>query len=263
MRLVVCLKHVPDSLGALRFHPEHLTVERGKMQGRMGVWDEYALEQALCWQDLDPDLEIIVLTMGPPDAVDSLKRALAKGASRAVLVSDKALVGSDVIASSLVLTEALRRIGGVDLVLIGMKSTDGGTALLGPALAERLRWPLIAQAFKLELNVPERNVMVERQLGDRLERCSASWPAVLTIGHLESAPRLPTFSGIMSLARKPVETWSLADLALTPDQVGKDAARLQLSALEPIPTRPVQVLLGSIPELSQQLRSFLMGQGGD
>lgn len=262
MRVVVCIKHVPDPLEPRRLRPETLTMVREGLQGVSGYWDDYALEQALLWKDEMPDLEIIALTMGPDDATDTLKKALAKGASRGILIGDPALAGSDLLGTGRTLGAAIKQLGEVDLVLMGLRSLDGGTAMLGSVLAEVLQWPLIARGQQASLKPSERTVQVERESQVLVERLSCAWPAVLTIGRLAQSPRLPSFRGIMATSKKPVETWSLADLGMTREEVGGRAARARITATTPAPARTLHVLEGSAQLLAQQLALLLRTEGG-
>lgn len=258
MKVVVCIKHVPEPLEPRRLRPESLTMLREGLQGMSGYWDDFALEQALLWQDETPEIEVVVLTMGPPDASDTLKKALAKGATRGILIEAGELEGSDLLATGRTLAAGIEKLGGVDLVLLGQRSLDGSTAMLGPVLAELLGWPLIARGERIIVNAAQRAVYVQREATGRVERLSCNWPAVLTIGRIASPPRLPSFRGIMGTAKKPVETWRLADLGLTPAEVGSEAAHARITAVTPSPPRTPRVLEGTAQDLAQQLAPLLL-----
>ena len=139
MKIVVCVKHVPDAT-ADRTFTEDGTTDRASVDSLLSELDEYAVEQALRIAESGPDVEICYLTVGPDDAKDALRKALAMGGDSAVHVADEDIEGSDVFATSLVLAEAIQR-HGFDLVLCGMASTDGGAGVVPALLAEPARRP--------------------------------------------------------------------------------------------------------------------------
>src|SRR5512141_2189090 len=141
MKIAVCVKHVPE--GASRIDPGTKRLDRSG-EGALNHFDANAVEEALRLKG-DSDTEVVVVSMGPEKAADSLRKALAMGADRAVLVTDDALVGSDLVATSKVLAKALER-EGADLVLFGQQASDGGGAVLWASVAELLHLPFISQA---------------------------------------------------------------------------------------------------------------------
>src|SRR6202163_1043149 len=151
MKIAVCVKHVPD--GRLRILPDSQRLDRAG-PGELNDVDKNAIEEGLRIQ-ADSGAELVVVSMGPEPAVDSLRTALALGADRAVLISDPAVAGSDLVATSTVLAKALER-EDADLVLFGQQTIDGGGAVLWAAVAGRLRRPFVSQAT--ELTVDDRSV---------------------------------------------------------------------------------------------------------
>ena len=146
MRIAVCVKHVP--CGTLRMRPDSGTLDRSG-PGELNATDKNAIEEALRLKE-GADAEVVVVTMGPAAATESLRTALGMGADRAVLVDDDAVAGSDLVATSRVLAAVLER-ESPDLVLFGQQTTDGGGAVLWAAVAERLQLPFVSQATKLTL----------------------------------------------------------------------------------------------------------------
>ncbi|MFH8570922.1 electron transfer flavoprotein subunit beta/FixA family protein, partial [Streptomyces sp. NPDC017993] len=143
LRIVVCVKYVPDATGDRHF-AEDLTVDRDDVDGLLSELDEYAVEQALQIKEAADDAEITVLTVGPEDANDALRKALSMGADKAVHVEDDDLHGTDALGTSLVLAKAIEKTG-YDLVVCGMASTDGTMGVLPALLAERLNVPQVTQ----------------------------------------------------------------------------------------------------------------------
>ncbi|TXS44885.1 electron transfer flavoprotein beta subunit/FixA family protein, partial [Streptomyces sp. t39] len=141
LRIVVCVKYVPDATGDRHF-ADDLTVDRDDVDGLLSELDEYAVEQALQIAESADDAEVTVLTVGPEDAKDALRKALSMGADKAVHVEDDDLHGTDVIGTSLVLAKAVEK-AGFDLVIAGMASTDGTMGVVPALLAERLGVPQV------------------------------------------------------------------------------------------------------------------------
>ncbi|MYX35119.1 hypothetical protein, partial [Streptomyces sp. BoleA5] len=141
LRIVVAVKYVPDATGDRHFAGD-LTTDRDAVDGLLSELDEYAVEQALQVAEASGDAEVTVVTVGPEDAKDALRKALSMGADRAVHVEDEGLHGSDVMGTSLVLAKAVERVG-FDLVVTGMASTDGTAGVVPALLAERLGVPQV------------------------------------------------------------------------------------------------------------------------
>jgi electron transfer flavoprotein beta subunit len=221
MNIVVCVKYVPDATGDRRFEADG-TVDRVGVDGLLSELDEYAVEQALRLKENVGDAEVTVLTVGPERAADAIRKALQMGADRGVHVVDEAIAGSDAMATSLVLAEAVRKLDGFDLVMCGMSSTDGGMGVLPAMLSERLGVPGATFAGEVEV---EGSVVTIRRDGDTASiSARASLPAVVSVTDQSGEPRYPSFKGIMAAKKKPVESWSLADLGIAAEQVGLAAS---------------------------------------
>ncbi|MDX5578553.1 electron transfer flavoprotein subunit beta/FixA family protein, partial [Streptomyces sp. ID01-9D] len=216
LRIVVCVKYVPDATGDRHF-ADDLTLDREDVDGLLSELDEYAVEQALQIADEADDAEITVVTVGPEDAKDALRKALSMGADKAVHVEDDDLHGTDVMGTSLVLAKAVEKTG-YDLVICGMASTDGVMGVLPALLAERLGVPQVT--LLSEVAVAE-GVVTGRRDGDTAsERLEASLPAVVSVTDQSGEARYPSFKGIMAAKKKPVESLDLEDLGLEADEVG-------------------------------------------
>ena len=231
MKIVVCVKHVPDAT-ADRTFTEDGTTGRASVDSLLSELDEYAVEQALRIAESDPDVEIRYLTVGPDDARDALRKALAMGGDSAVHVADEGIEGSDVFATSLVLAGAIQR-HGFDLVLCGMASTDGGAGVVPALLAERLGVPAVTHVE--ELSVEDGTVTGRREGDTATVRVRAGLPAVVSVTDRSGDARYPSFKGIMAAKKKPLETLCLAELGIDAGQVGRAAAR---SAVDTATRRP-------------------------
>src|SRR6266511_972357 len=149
VRIAVCVKQVPDAAAPKRIDPQSKRLDRS-VEGALNAFDVHAVEEAITIKEATGDGEVVLVSLGPEKAIESLRRALAMGADRAVLVSDEAAAGSDLVATSYALAKALER-EGPDLVLFGQQGADSDGAVLWAAVAERLRRPLISQVAELKL----------------------------------------------------------------------------------------------------------------
>jgi len=235
MNIVVCVKYVPDATADRHFEDDH-TVDRVGVDGLLSELDEYAVEQALQIKEKTGDSEITVLTVGPEQATDALRKALQMGADKAVHVLDDAVAGSDALATSLVLAEAIKKQGtesGNDLVVCGMASTDGSMGVIPVMLAERLGIPAVTLGSEVEV---EGNTVRIRRDGDvATDTVEGTLPLVLSVTDQSGEARYPSFKGIMAAKKKPFVTWSLSDLGIEPAQIGLSAA---YSAVESVEARP-------------------------
>jgi electron transfer flavoprotein beta subunit len=254
MKIVVLVKYVPDTSASWCF-ADDLTLDRDNIDGRLSELDEYAVEQAVRLAESSPPTEISYLTMGPTRAVDGLRKALATGGDRAVHVLDDAIHGSDALATSLVLAAAIRRMG-FDLVLTGMASTDAEMSVVPVMVAERLGVPVLAQAAAL--SIQDGTVTVRRELDDAVEDLSAPLPALVSVTDRTGEPRYPSFKAIIAGKKKPVTTWSLADLEIAADRVGAAAAGTLVHSARPRPPRQSGAIITDQGDAAVQLADFLM-----
>ena len=197
-------------------------------EAALNVYDVNAVEEALRVKEATPDSEVVVVSLGPARAVDSLRKALAMGADRAVLVSDDAAAGSDLLATGRVLAAALER-EQPDLVLFGQQSSDSDGAVLWAAVADRLRMPVISQAA--ELTIADGKATVKRQTEFGYDRIEAPLPAVIAVSDAINEPRYPSLKGIMGAKSKPQELLSLADLGLDAELAGEAGSKTEVLAL--------------------------------
>ncbi|WP_405189811.1 electron transfer flavoprotein subunit beta/FixA family protein [Streptomyces anulatus] len=256
LRIVVCVKYVPDATGDRRF-ADDLTLDREDVDGLLSELDEYAVEQALQIADGADGAEITVVTVGPEDAKDALRKALSMGADRAVHVEDDGLHGSDVMGTSLVLAKAVEK-AGYDLVVCGMASTDGVMGVLPALLAERLGVPQVTLLSEVAV---DGGVVTGRRDGDvASERLRASLPAVVSVTDQSGEARYPSFKGIMAAKKKPVESLDLDDLGLDADEVGLAGAWTAVDSATERPARTAGTIVKDEGEGGRQLAGFLAGQ---
>jgi electron transfer flavoprotein beta subunit len=216
MNIVVCVKQVPDTAVERTLRPGDGTLDRESPDGLINELDEYAIEEGLRIAEAHGG-EVTILSMGPEKASESVRKALSMGADKAVHVTDDALAGSDALATSLVLAEALKQTG-FDLVILGSESTDARTGVLPAMLAERLGVPQLTLAQAVDIAGTE--VTIRRMTDDGYAVVTGSLPAVVSVVEKINEPRYPSFKGIMAAKKKPVETLALADLPVDADAVG-------------------------------------------
>ncbi|WP_395106663.1 electron transfer flavoprotein subunit beta/FixA family protein [Actinomadura sp. SCN-SB] len=220
MNIVVLVKQVPDTESPRRLKSDDSTLDRAAADGVINELDEYAIEEALRVKEAHGG-EVTVVTMGPDKATDSIRKALAMGADKAVHLVDDALSGSDALQTSYAIQQVLGRTG-FDLVILGSESTDARTGVLAAMLAERLGVAQLSLANKVEIDGTA--VTIQRQTDYGFDRVEASLPAVVSVVEKINEPRYPSFKGIMAAKKKPVETLSVADAGIDAGQVGLAAA---------------------------------------
>ncbi len=230
MKIVVCVKHVPE--GSARLDPGSKRLDRSG-EGALNHFDANAVEEALRLKG-DSDSEVVVVSLGPERATDSLRKALAMGADRAVLVTDEAAAGSDLVATSKVLGKALER-ENADLVLFGQQASDADGAVLWAAIAERLRRPVVSQAA--ELSVEAGSLRVKRQTEFGYDVIESPLPAVVAVSDAINEPRYPSLKGIMGAKKKPFETLTLADVGVDAGDAGEAGSKTEVLALGEPPSR--------------------------
>jgi electron transfer flavoprotein beta subunit len=209
MKIAVCVKQVPEG-GSRRIDPSTMRLDRSG-EGALNHFDGNAVEEALRLKDATGDGEVVLVSMGPERAADALRKALAMGADRAVLISDEAAAGSDLVATSRVLAAALER-EQADLVLFGQQADDSDGAVLWAAVADRLRRPVVSQVAELTLG--DGSVTGKRQTEFGYDVIEVPLPAVVAVSDAINEPRYPSLKGIMGAKKKPFETLALDDLGV-------------------------------------------------
>ena len=221
MKIVVCVKQVPDTAAERTLRPADSALDRAAVDGLINEIDEYAIEEGLLLAEAQRaaggDAEVTILTMGPEKAAESIRKALSMGADQAVHLLDDGLAGSDALSTSYALAQVLKQIG-FDLVICGSESTDARMGVMAAMLAERLGVPQASLAIKLELDGSV--LRIRRVSEDGYFEVESSLPAVVSVIEKINEPRYPSFKGIMAAKKKPVQTMSLADAGIDPALVG-------------------------------------------
>jgi electron transfer flavoprotein beta subunit len=230
MKIAVCVKAVPDAASGRRIDPATNRLDRS---GELTIsdWDSYPVEEALKLKEASGEGEVVVVSMGPERALDALRKALAMGADRAVLVSDESRAGSDLRGTASALAEAIAK-EEPDLVLFGQQSADGGGACLWAAVAEKMRRPAISQVS--DLSVDDGSITGKRQTEFGYDTIRAPLPAIVAVSDAINTPRYPSLKGIMGAKKKPQETVSAAAvepgtsvLELSPPPARGDSVKIE------------------------------------
>ncbi len=256
MHVIVCVKQVP-SVEKVRVDPETGRIAREEAPTMINPEDRNALEEALRVKE-KLGWRVTALSMGPPQAEEALREALAMGADRAVLVSDPALAGSDAFVTSRVLAEAAKRLQPFKLILCGSRSVDGETGMVGIQLAEELGLPQVTWA--VNLTVEGDTVTAGRWVDGWYEVVEARLPAVVTVVGEINKPRYPTMRGIMEACRrKTVEVVTLKDLGILPSSVGLNGSPTVVERVfQPERRRGGIVLRGSVDELARKVAEVIV-----
>ena len=252
MKIAVCVKHVPDATAHKRLDPTSLRLDRTG-EGALNPTDLNAIEEALRIKTAHEG-EVIAVTLGPAKAADSLRKALAMGVDRSILVSDDAAAGSDLLATSAALAKVLER-EAPDLTLFGQASSDGDGAVLWAAVADRLGRPLVSQVAAL--TVDGSSISGKRQTEFGYDTITAPLPAVVAVSDAINEPRYPSLKGIMGAKSKPQELLSLADLGLGPAASGEAGSRTRVIAIAPPAPKAGQVRIDDDGTAAEQIVAYL------
>jgi electron transfer flavoprotein beta subunit len=230
VKIAVCVKHVPEH--ARKIDPETKRLDRSG-EGAINPFDVHAVEEALKIKEAQGG-EVLVVTMGPAGAQDSVRKALAMGADEALLITDDAAAGSDLVATTNALGAALEK-EGADLIVFGQQAGDSDGAVLWAAVADRLRLPVISQVA--ELTITDGKVRGKRQTEFGYDVIEAPVPAVLAVSDAINEPRYPSLKGIMGARSKPQRTVTLSELGVDGGGVGQSGSKTTVAALNDPPPR--------------------------
>ena len=254
MKIVVCVKHVPDTKGGVKFKPDG-TLDRAAMLTIMNPDDKAGLEAALRLKD-QYGAEVTVVTMGLPKAEEVLREAMAMGADKGILITDRVLGGADTWATSSTIAAGIRNLE-YDLIITGRQAIDGDTAQVGPQISEHLGIPVISYAQKIE--VEGDSVVVERQFEDRYHVVRAKMPCLITALAELNEPRYMTPGGIFDACKAEITTWGRADLkdvedcnlglAGSPTKIAKASDKVRKGAGEKV-----------VPESPEEAVSYIVSK---
>ncbi len=228
MKIVVCIKQVPDTEAEVKWDLEKGTLKRENMDSITNPFDEFALEEALLTKE-KYDAQIVAITMGPAKATDVLRNAFALGVDEVYHVSDPALAGSDTLATSYALAKAIEKVGNVDVVFCGKQATDGNTGIVGSEIAARLGFSQLSFVGKIEeIDMANKRIKVERGIEGGKEAVEAKLPAVVSVLKGINEPRLPNLMGIRKAAKIQIPVWNCDEIGAAKEKVGAEGAAVKV-----------------------------------
>ncbi len=250
MNIVVCIKQVPETT-EVKINPETNTLVREGVPSIINPFDENAIEAALQLREKNGG-KVTVISMGPPQAAEALKTAIAMGADDAILVSDRAFAGSDTWATSYTLAQTIKTLGDIKIILCGKQAIDGDTAQVGPGIAEWLNIPQVTFAVKIEVDGDKAKV--ERLLEEVNEVVETSLPAVITTVQQINSHRLPSLKGMLRAKKTEIKILKAAEIAAEEKNLGLKGSPTQVVKIfTPPPKGGGEVLTGEAPDVVDKL----------
>ncbi len=260
MKIVVCVKQVPDTT-EVEVDKKTGTIIREGVPSILNPFDEFALNLAL---DIKKETEgtIVVLSMGPPQAEDALKKCLAIGADEAILLSDRAFAGSDTWATSLALADAIALMDDVGLVLCGQQAIDGDTAQVGPEMAQHLEMPHVSYVEEIR-EISKKSVICKKEVDAGYHIIKCKMPAVITcLATSDFQPKIPSIMEIMKAKRKKLEVWDCQKIGGDADRYGLTGSLTQVVKSYAPSDRGECVMVNEMPEEAvKQILQFLSDEG--
>ncbi|MDD3803844.1 MAG: electron transfer flavoprotein subunit beta/FixA family protein [bacterium] len=236
MNIIVCVKQVPDT-SQMKFDPETKTIVRENVENIVNPFDLYAVEEALRIKEKFPESKITAICMGPKQAENALREVISMGADSAVLISDKSFAASDTLATSYILSEAIKKTGQYDIILFGKMAIDGDTAQVGPGVASLLDIPQITFVRKIE-EITNEKIIAERALETGYETLEVQLPCVLTCIKELNEPRLPSLRGKMKAKKEEIPVLNAEALSIDLSRCGfKGSPTWVVKAFSPVMTK--------------------------
>lgn len=255
-RIIVCVKQVPETT-EVEIDPETGTLRREGVPAVVNPFDLHAIEEAVRIKERHGGT-VTAVSMGPPQAEAAVRDALALGCDEGVLLTDRMFAGADTLATSYTLAQAIRKLGAFDLIICGMKTTDGDTAQVGPELAEELGIPHVAYVNKIR-GLTETHMEVEKLMEDGFEVIKVPLPCLITVTKGINEPRLPSLKAKLQARRSPVTIWGSRDLAGDPSRYGLAGSPTQVvRVFTPEPPGRGEVITGNPERQAERLLEKLV-----
>lgn len=246
MNIIVCLKQVPDTTD-VRIDPATNTLVREGVPAIVNPFDENGIEEALRLKEKYGG-SVTAICMGPLQAQEALRSAIALGVDEVILICDRSFAGSDTWATSYTLSQAIKKIGSFDLIICGKQAIDGDTAQVGPGIAEWLNIPQITFVYKIN-EIKDNKIIAQRLLEDETEVLESPLPAVITVVKQINEPRMPSLKGQMKAKKAQIPTWTTADFEVKKENLGLEASPTRVVKIFNPPARGAgEMLTGSSPD---------------
>jgi len=254
IKVVVCIKQVPGTT-EIKIDPRTNTLVREGIENIINPFDAYAIEEAVRIKERfnDGEVEVIALTMGPPQSGDILKEAISVGVDRAVLLSDRVFAGADTWATSTTLAKAVKKIGDCRLIILGKQTLDGDTGQVGPELAQRMGIPFIGYASGIP-EISKDKIKIKRLMEDRYEIFEVNLPVAISVVKDINIPRVPSLRGKMKARNMEIPVWDAKKLKADEDEVGLSGSYTQVMKIfTPEIKHEIKMIKGSTEEQVEHL----------
>ena len=258
MNIIVCIKQVPNTTD-VRIDPQTNTLIREGVESVINPFDTYAIEEGVRLKEKFGG-KVTVISMGPPQAEQALREAISLGCDETILVSDRALAGSDTWATSYSLAMAIRKMGAFDVIICGKQASDGDTAQVGPGISAHLNIPQVTYVKKIE-EISGNKAVVERLMEDGYERIETPLPCLITVVKEINEPRLPSLKGKMKAKSANIIRWGVKDIGCDPHNVGLEGSPTRvIKIFTPPPRKSGEILHGDTSEAAQKLTELLKSE---
>jgi len=256
MKIVVLIKQVPDSTD-VKIDPKTNTLKREGVAAVINPFDVYAIEEGIRVKERLGKGSVTVVSMGPPQAMEALRDAVAMGCDDAVLVGDRKFAGSDTWATSYTLSQAMRKIGDYGLIICGKQASDGDTAQVGPGVSTHLNIPQVTYVKKIE-HIDDKIARVERMTEEGYEIVEVPLPALITVVKEINEPRLPSLKGKMKSKKIEIPVWNAEILACDDKKIGLDGSPTRVSKVfSPPPREGGRKFTGEPEESAKEVAELL------
>ena len=262
MKIIVLIKQVPDTTD-VRIDPVTNTLIREGVESVINPFDRYAIEEAVRIKEKFEGSEVIVISMGPPQAENALREAISLGCDRGILLSDRKFAGSDTWATSYTIAQAIRKIDDYSIIFGGKQASDGDTAQVGPGVSMHLDIPQVTYVKKIE-KIDELGATVERMTEEGFDIVETPLPILLTVVKEINEPRLPSLRGKMKAKKAEITVWTAADLDCDDNNIGLNGSPTKVAKIFTPPQREGGRILEGEPheiakELSELLKNAIIG----
>lgn len=258
MDIIVCIKQVPNTTD-VKIDQETNTLIREGVESIINPFDTYAIEEGVCLKERFGG-KVTAISMGPPQAEESLREAISLGVDEAILISDRAFAGSDTWVTSYALAKAIQKIGRFDFIICGKQASDGDTAQVGPGISTHLNIPQVTYVKKIE-EVNGSKTKLERMIEEGYEVIEAPLPCLITVVKEINTPRLPSLKGKMKAKSAKIEIWKADDIGCDPKRIGLEGSPTKVVKIfTPPPREKGKILQGETKEVADELTNLLKGE---